>query len=171
MLPSTEIRVFSTVAELRAVPGLMVAHYAFILATGRVYRWLPASPLTHDGRTVITSSVGGSAGAWIAVRSPDEGEDLEDGNATITVGDGAWRTLPASTLTASATLTLSTTAATAGDTIEITRHDVGAYTYAIVNGGTGAGTLATMPVSARSHVTAYFDGANWLHRRSGLLLT
>jgi hypothetical protein len=46
--------------------------------------------------------------------------------------------------------------------LRIVRLDVGAWTVAVVNGGTGAGTLITMPVSVRYWAEFYFDGTDWL---------
>ena len=92
------------------------------------------------------------------------------GTATLTVGGRQRRRIAAAALSASATLTLSTLGAVAGDTIAVTRLDVGAYTVALVNGGPAAGTLATMPVSARAYARAYFDGVDWLLDDSHLML-
>jgi hypothetical protein len=164
------IFVVSTVAELRATPGPWAERYVFVLETGRVYRWLRGSPLVDDGRAVLTPTVGGFAGAWLLVRAPDAGAPLPAGDVTITLGQGAWRTLPAGTLTGDAVATLSPINASAGDTIEISRLDTGAYSYGVANGGPGAGTLVTMPPSARSFARAYFDGTDWQPRSSGLML-
>jgi hypothetical protein len=89
------------------------------------------------------------------------GAALTDASATIQIADGGRRVLPASTLSANRTITLGTTGAVNGNVIEIVRLDVGAFTLAIVNGGAGAGTLATMAVSAREYAKFKFDGSNW----------
>ena len=159
-----------SVAEMRADRGPPIVHYAVPLDMPGLFRWVADSALADDGVTVIVPTGGGALGAWVRVREADRGADLTDANATLVVGGKRWRTLPAATLTANRTATLGTTNAAAGDTIGITRLDVGAFTYAIANGGAGGGTLATMPVSARAHLVAYFDGTNWSHRASGLLL-
>jgi hypothetical protein len=75
--------------------------------------------------------------------------------------------LQASTLSANRTATLSTTGAIEDDEITITRLDVEAWTYAIVNGGAGGGTLTTLPASQRWFATFYFDGTNWLLKAAG----
>lgn len=93
---------------------------------------------------------------------------LTDANATITVAQGTWRVAAAALLTANRTVTLSTTGAVAGDQIQITRLDVGAFTLAIVNGGVGAGTLYTMAVSALGCATVQFNGTNWQLRNFGV---
>jgi len=168
--PDRTITIAATVAELRSRPGPWLPAYVLVLANGITYRWLLGSAEADDGRHTLRSTVGGYGGAWLAIRSPDAGADLDDEDATLVVGDGGWRRIPTSTLTAGRTLTLGTDGAAAGDTLEITRLDVGAFTVAIVNGGDGGGTLATMPISARSNFVGYFNGTDWLHRRSGLLL-
>lgn len=65
------------------------------------------------------------------------------------------------TLGQNSTLTLGTTGAKVGDIIRIVRTDVSAFTLAVVNGGPGAGTLITLPVSKTGYAQAYFDGTNW----------
>lgn len=97
----------------------------------------------------------------------DAGAALTDAPATITVAQGKWRVLPAATLTATRAFTLSTTGAVAGDQITITRLDATANTITIVNGGAGAGTIATLPVSVVGFATCQFDGTNWALRQVG----
>lgn len=96
-----------------------------------------------------------------------KGADLTDAPATITVAQGKWRVLPAATLSATRAFTLSTTGAVAGDQITITRLDATANTITVVNGGAGAGTLATLPVSTTGFVKCQFDGTNWALREIG----
>jgi hypothetical protein len=161
--------VYATIASIEASRGPETTRYAIPLDRPVLYRWAVGDTSTDDTLTCLSAS-GGPTGRWLEVRMPDKGANLADGNATIYVSGNRWRLLPAATLTGNSTLTLGTTGAVAGDWIEITRLDVGAYTYAIVNGGAGAGTLATMPVSVRARLLAYFDGTNWLHRDSALML-
>lgn len=107
----------------------------------------------------------------LAVKDPDGliwplltgsmGAALTDADATITVAGGNRRVLSASTLTDNRTITLGTSGAANGDTIEIVRFDTGAYTVAVVNGGVGAGTLLTFAVSARLYAKFKFDGTDW----------
>lgn len=92
------------------------------------------------------------------------GAALTDADATIQIGEGAWRRLPAATLGATRTVTLGTTGAVAGDQITITRLDTTANTFVIVNGGAGAGTLYTFPVSVVGGAKFQFDGTNWALR-------
>jgi hypothetical protein len=49
----------------------------------------------------------------------------------------------------------------AGDTIELARLDTTAFTLAVINGGAGAGTLITMPVSVGLYTNYTFGGTNW----------
>lgn len=60
------------------------------------------------------------------------------------------------------TVTLGTTGAVVGDLMRIVRTDTSAFTLAVVNGGAGAGTLATLIASKVGFVEAWFDGTNWL---------
>lgn len=93
---------------------------------------------------------------------------LTDADATVQIGGGAWRRMPAATLSANRAITLGTTGAKAGDQIEFTRLDVGAFTLAFINGGAGAGTLYTMAVSVKGYARFQFDGTNWALRAFGV---
>jgi hypothetical protein len=97
------------------------------------------------------------------------GAALTNGNATIQITAGKWRELPASTLTANRVLTLGVTGAAAGDRLKVTRLDTTAYTYAVVNGGTGAGTLLTFPAGRAAFALFYFDGTDWSVEELGTL--
>lgn len=164
------IRVRPSAASVRSDQGPPVAHYALILdLPGAPFRFAAGSSAAEDGWTAIVPTGGGTAGAWLRCREADKGANIT-GTAAITVGGKRWRRIAVGALSANATLTLSTTNAVEGDIIEFTRLDVGAYTVAFVNGGAGAGTLATMPVSARAFVSVYFDGTDWLLRDSHLML-
>lgn len=99
--------------------------------------------------------------------SEEKGSNLTDASVSITVAQGKWRALPASTLTTGRTITLSTTGAALNDQITITRLDATANTLAVVNGGAGAGTLLTMPVSKVNFGVFQFDGTNWALRACG----
>lgn len=115
--------------------------------------------------TAAAADVNGILGRQNAAK----GADLTDAAATIVIGGGTWRVLPASTLSANRVLTLGTTGAVAGDKIEVTRLDTGAYTYAVANGGVGAGTLVTLAASKVASATFQFDGTNWALRTVGTL--
>lgn len=163
--------VMGTAALVRSDRGPQTRRYRSIAEFGgALFRFIVGSSLADDGRTVIVPTGGGTGGAWVREREDDRGSDLSDSDGGLTVGDGGWRVMPAATLTSNRTLTLSTTNAAAGDRILVTRLDVTVNTVAIVNGGPGAGTLATLPASLRSMAEAQFDGTNWVLRQSGLLL-
>lgn len=100
---------------------------------------------------------------------PSIGAALTDANVTITVDQGIVRRLPAATLSTGRTITLGTTNAILGDRITVSRLDVSANTLAVANGGPGAGTLATLPVSQVGFVTSQFDGTNWLFVEGGTI--
>lgn len=161
-----------SVANMRADVGPMETRYAIPLDVPAVFKYLVGDTSTDDGINVIVPTGGGLAGAWIRLREDTRGADLTNADATITIAGNRLRELPASTLTASHTLTLGTTGAKPGDEIEIVRFDVGAFTYAIANGGPAAGTLVTLPVSAHSKCVARFNraGSDWELRSSGLML-
>ena len=89
-------------------------------------------------------------------------------NADVSIAPGTDKaseyTLPAATLTGNHTVTLATTGSpTTGLTVWIVRRDLTANTYAIINGGAGAGTLVTLPASPGKPMGAcvYYDGTNW----------
>ncbi len=89
-------------------------------------------------------------------------------NANVSIAPGTDKaseyTLPAATLTGAHTCTLATTGSpTTGLTVWIVRRDLTANTYAVINGGAGAGTLVTLPASPGKPMGAcvYFDGTNW----------
>lgn len=163
--------VIASIATIQASPGPLVEKVWMALGKlSRLYRWAYGSAATTDGVTVLAGS-GGAEGRWILQRTPDKGANLTDADATIQVGEEFWRAMPVATLTANRAITLGTTNAAEGDILEITRLDVGAYTLAIINGGAGAGTLITMPVSSRYWAAFYFDGTNWSLRRGGAMAT
>lgn len=105
---------------------------------------------------------------WVQISEGGPGTALTDtATQTIQSSEGSWRQLP--TLGQGGTLTLGTTAAVEGDTIQITRTDTSAFTYAIDNGGVGAGTLITLPASKVASAKFYFDGTNWALKELGQL--
>lgn len=162
--------VYGTVAELASRGGPQTAtRYAYVVEEDAHYAWHLASVVTADQVNIITPS-GGGIGQWIRIRTTPRGANLTDADATIAVTAGRWRVLPVGTLTANRILTLDDNFAAEGDQMTITRLDVGAFMYRIDNGGAGGGTLATMAVGRRAFLDAEFDGANWIHKRSGLML-
>lgn len=89
------------------------------------------------------------------------GANLTDANVTIDVTQGELRIMPAATLGAGRSITLGVTGARKGNKIVVPRLDVTANTLAFINGGPGAGTILTMPVSVMSNGVFEFDGSNW----------
>jgi hypothetical protein len=163
--PLRAATVWPSRAALAASPGPSTERYAIPLDYPRLYIWRIKTPDTADGVTILTH-VGGVTGQWELVRHDDRGADLTDANVTLTVGGGSWRVMPAAILSTGRTLTIDDALAQEGDTLTITRLDVTANTLAIVNGGVGAGTLITMPVSVRAYAKLYFNGTDWLLRES-----
>lgn len=162
--------VYATAAALASRPGpTTTSRYAYVVSLDKVFQWSAASALTTDNVTVIGTSSGG-AGQWLAVRAPHRGADLTNADVTLQVSGDTWRVLPVATLTGPHTCTLGTTQAVAGDVVEITRLDVTANTYTIINGGPAAGNLAVFPVSQRAFIKAQFDGTNWVTRHSAQML-
>jgi hypothetical protein len=58
----------------------------------------------------------------------------------------------------------------AGDTLRITKANLGANVLAVINGGPGAGTIGTIPTNARGSVLARFNGTNWIFVDGGSML-
>lgn len=92
---------------------------------------------------------------------PALGANLGDANATIQVSQGNARIVPPATLTANRQITLATTGATTGEVIDVYRRGTEAFTCAVINGGAGAGTKYTFPVSVARAARFKFDGTNW----------
>jgi hypothetical protein len=134
------------------------------------FAWTLYDGSTDDGFNVIAPSGGPGSGRWKRARSNDMGANLTDAAATIYVSGNRTRLLPASTLTTNRSLTLGTTGAVSGDELIIVRNDATAFTYTIVNGGSGAGNVAVMPISNRAWCRARFDGTNWIHIGSAIAL-
>lgn len=153
-----------------AARGPELEHYNWPLDRNALYRFVVDNALTPDTIAVI-GHTGGTVGNWLRIRENTRGTDLVDGAATIQVGGNYWRVLPAATLSGNSVLTLGTTNASSGDIITITRLDTGAFTYAVANGGAGAGTLVTFPVSVEAFGDFQFDGTNWSKMRAAQMLT
>jgi hypothetical protein len=89
------------------------------------------------------------------------GANLTDANTNLAVADGNARIVPAATLTANRSDTLQTTGATTGESVTVYRLGTEAFTLAILNGGAGAGTKYTFPVSVARAAEFTYDGTNW----------
>jgi hypothetical protein len=94
------------------------------------------------------------------------GSNLTDASTTINPGTdkASGYLLPAATLSVNRTTTLGTSGSPpTGLTVTIFRYDLTAHTEAIVNGGSGGGTLCTFPVSPTlpQACSATWDGTDW----------
>jgi len=161
------IEIYLTIAAIEADSGPMVSHYAVPLDYPRLYKWWIANTSTVD-HVAVLGHTGGTAGRWLQVRCDDRGANLTDADATIGVDGKPVRYLPAATLTANRTLTLSATNAAAGDTLTIVRLDATANTLALYDTATTT-TLTTLPISERWSVDVYFTGTSWALLRAGKL--
>lgn len=112
-----------------------------------------------------------AASAGVATEAQDNAAAVAvaDGNLTITKAQGQVRKVPPATLTANRTLTLDPTGYAAGEKVKITRLGTEAFTLAVVNGGPGAGTLVTLPVSKVAFAQFGFDGTNFALEEVGTL--
>jgi|GEM_PF-3899532 len=57
-----------------------------------------------------------------------------------------------------------------GDTMCISKTNLGANAIAVINGGPGAGTIGTIPANSRGFVVARFDGTNWIFSEGGSMV-
>lgn len=163
--PRRPALVRSTVANIESSPGEQHANQHVIpLDKPRLYTFIPSGTDTPDSVTVLDVS-GGSDGVWRDVPYYDRGTDLTDAAETLYVSGEQWRHLAAGTLTANRTKTLSTTQARAGHRILISSADGTAYALTIVNGGAGAGTLATL--RGPGYALCVFNGTNWVVQQFG----
>ncbi len=96
------------------------------------------------------------------------GTNLTDTSTqSINIAAGNWRRLP--TLSQNGVLTLLTTGTpVAGDQIEITRTDESAFTYTVVDGGSGTPTLCVLPALKKASAKFQWNGTNWLLRSIGV---
>lgn len=118
--------------------------------------------LEDDGRVRVYISESGSQESYGCQTQQVAGTNIPNAAATTVqrVGRVSRYLVPA--LSQNTTVTAGTTGAVKGDLFRLVRTDVNAFTLALVNGGAGAGTLATMPASKVGVIEAWFDGTNWL---------
>lgn len=111
-----------------------------------------------DGRVRVFVSWAGSGGVWL------NGTAMTDtaSQSVVALGRQTRYAFASATMTQNDTVTLSTTGAVVGDVVKIVKNSVSAFTLAVVNGGAGAGTLATLIASKLGWLQAYFDGTNWI---------
>jgi hypothetical protein len=115
-----------------------------------------------DGRVRVYIAEGGPQESFGCQTQQVAGTNVPNAASTTVqrVGRVSRYLVPA--LAQTTTVTLGTVGAVKGDLMRVVRTDSSAFTLAIANGGAGAGTLATMPVSKVGFVEAWFDGTNWL---------
>jgi hypothetical protein len=168
--------IWPSAAVLRTGTPPACERFALVRDLGRLFRFVVADASEDDGYTAIVPALGG--GAWLDVPEDDRGADLATatGSATIGVYGGPWRVIPAATLTGDVTYTLDpyysdgTTLVRRGSSLLFTRLDSTAHAVSWVNGGAGAGTISTFANSQQAWLWAWFDGANWVKRASGVMV-
>ncbi len=104
-----------------------------------------------------------SAGLYGVLTAP-RGADLGNADATIQWSEGRRRVLPAATVNAARAYTLGVAGSPVprkGVRLRVTVLDATANTKAFVNGGPGAGTLLTIPVSQVGFGEFEFNGTDW----------
>lgn len=161
--PRRAITVVPSIAAMQSGVGPMQPDYQMPLDRPVVYRFAIGDTTTDDDWTALEPSQG-TAGRYLDMPEANLGANItfSAGAATIYVSGKKRRRVAAGALAANSTITLSTTGAREGHELELSLLDDAAYTCAVVNGGVGAGTLATKPISAKHYVKVYFDGTNWV---------
>lgn len=148
------------IETLEAKAGPTITDYEYPLDGGAVYEWVPGNSDAVDNWARLTHS-GGTSGRWVRKEAKKKGDDLADAaTETITAGGKPLRVLPDG-LSQNGVLTLATTNAGEGAEIRVTSRNTAAFTYAIVNGGAGGGTLVTFASATPSWADFYFNGTNW----------
>ncbi len=115
-----------------------------------------------DGRVRIYISESGSSESAGCQSQQVAGANIPNVAATTVQRVGRVSRYLAPTLGQNTVVTAGMAGAVKGDVLRLVRTDVSAFSLALVNGGAGAGTLATMPVSKVGVIEAWFDGTNWL---------
>jgi hypothetical protein len=128
-------------------------------AVGSVGRFVG---FTDDGRVRVYIGDTGPAESFGCQTQQVAGTNIPNAAATTVQRVGRVSRYLVPTLSQTTTVTIGTTGAVKGDLFRLVRTDTSAFTLALANGGVGAGTLATMPVSKVGVIEAWFDGANWL---------
>lgn len=121
--------------------------------------------MEDDGRVRVYIGPSAAATAVLGLIVPVNGTNLTNtASQTVNVVPGATQTrYLMGTMGQNSTVTLGTTGAVVGDIVRIVSTNAAAFTLAVVNGGPGAGTLATIVASKPGYVQAYFNGTNWLY--------
>lgn len=140
-----------------------VKSFAFIAGKGAITNC--SSIDSPDATTSASGQMSAADKKFLDSTHSAAGANLTDtATQSIQVSGGSWRKLP--TLSQGGTLTVATTGAVAGDQMTITRTSTHAFSYAVVNGGSGAGTLFTFPASKSGFLDIQFDGTDWALKRA-----
>ena len=151
---------FNSTTQMNA--GVLVPVFSGTIYGGSVWEFTTPGPIGLGSTTLTFVQTSGTSTAT----APKQAANLTDASPTVNPGTDAASqyTLPAATLSVNRTLTLGTTGSPPTNlVVQVIRRDLTAHTFAIVNGGTGAGTMLTFasaPASAQG-ASFYFDGTNW----------
>jgi hypothetical protein len=118
--------------------------------------------LEDDGRVRVYIAEGGPQESFGCQTQQVAGTNIPNAASTTVQRVGRVSRYLCPVIGQNTSVTIGTTGAVKGDLFRLVRTDVSAFTLALINGGAGAGTLATMPVSKVGVIEAWFDGTNWL---------
>jgi hypothetical protein len=116
-----------------------------------------------DGRVRVFISESGSQESYGCQTQQVAGTNIPNAASTTVQRVGRVSRYLVPTIGQATTVTIGTTGAVKGDLFRLVRTDTSAFTLALVNGGAGAGTLATLIASKVGFIEAWFDGTNWLY--------
>ncbi len=154
---------YELLAPIRAAGGVLVASSNARVAAAAVL----AQKFRKRGAPILELAEVMEAALNATHERFPKGANLVAGDQTVKWSDGLRRVMPAATMAGAVVITLAVTAGAdgrlpaAGDRWQFTRLDATANTLAFLNGGTGAGTLATLAVSKVGYAEFEFDGVDW----------
>lgn len=163
-----------TAADIANLRGIMVDYY--LVQTGVVTNTVANLPAAGNftGQMVYVSNLGGGAALlqcdginWFRTGFGGyEARTTSTGSETLTTLTNASNVEYTAILTGNLSVTLSGTDAKGttvkkGAEFEITRSGLGLFTFSIINGGGGGGTLATFASATAKAARCVFDGTNW----------
>lgn len=132
--------------------------------------FLSYTDLAKADFTDLTGSNWSLGNRIATVGNPRAGSKLTNADVIIAPGTDkcSLYELPSGTLTGNHQVTVQVTSMLAGQVVCIRIRDVSANTYAVINGGPGAGTLFTKPASPGAVIDVWvkFDGANMVLDKS-----
>lgn len=163
-----------TVTDIANLRGIMVDYY--LVQTGVITNTVANLPAAGNftGQTAYIPNLGGGAALlqcdgtnWFRTGFGGyEARATSTGSETLTPLTNASNVEYTAILTGNLSVTLSGTDAKGttvkkGAEFEITRSGLGLFTFAIINGGGGGGTLATFASATAKAARCVFDGTNW----------